>query len=201
MRPVRLYLDDLERIVDHLQEVSKDIRITAQGYECDNLTELPLLKKPYLTDVEIRSSDPYIADDLKPTSVWLYMSRDDPASRGVFDALRTELHNARRPLTWLIASPFFSGGFAGISVVLLLNWLQYNKLWLTIAGVASVLLAAAWVYVSLQTQLRKFSIIIPKHRSDVPTFWQRNSDKIILALISALIGSLLTIAIKTLSGK
>jgi len=58
-----------------------------------------------------------------------------------------------------------------------------------------------WYWLGFQSRFRKYSIIVPKYRIDAPNFWKRNSDKIVLAVICTVFGSLLALLIKSLTTK
>jgi hypothetical protein len=48
--------------------------------------------------------------------------------------------------------------------------------------------AVAWVH-----DLKKHSTIVTRRRSEAPSFWRRNKDGLIVAAISATLGSALTL--------
>ncbi len=93
-------------------------------------------------------------------------------------------------------------------LVLLFNLALWGKipLWgkngilLTVTGLF-MLGCVWWWWLAFRAQTRKYSIVVPKYRIDAPDFWKRNADKIVIAVISAIVGGLLTLLIKVLTAK
>jgi len=70
------------------------------------------------------------------------------------------------------------------------------------AAIAGVWLIATLYLssVSWKIHFHKYSIIIPKQRNEMPGFWTRNSDKVILALFSAIVGGVIALLVKKVTG-
>ena len=57
----KLYLDDIQRIVEILEGSSHKVTLQAEGYTLENLGELPQLRKDSIHMFSIESTDPYIS--------------------------------------------------------------------------------------------------------------------------------------------
>ena len=80
LKPVKLYLNDLEHIRDILRESSLDVKISTGDYVFDSLDELPQLRKEYLTEFKMSIQEPYVSVDFRSDEIWLYIEQDNPVS-------------------------------------------------------------------------------------------------------------------------
>jgi len=197
LKPARLYMDDLEKIVDILRDLSSQIEISAEGYGIDNVRQLPDLKVDCLHSLQIRSREPYLSLEFKPSSIWLYIDRDDAASRGTFEKIKRVVSERRRGMTWLVQNSILVGLFTGASVPLMIwsksssgiNWAMFAL------GVVVMILGALWIWYGFHDRFKRYAIIVPKYRVDSPSFFRRNADNILLAFVSAVLGALATFVI------
>jgi hypothetical protein len=204
LKPATLYRDDIEKIVEALREISPTIKLSSDEYHFADLKELCESKKDFFTHLEIESENPYISAGFHRNKIWLFIYQDTPQSRGTFEKIKRIInHRARLPL-WVISilgtlSAAISGG---ICLFWFLLRVFQNK-WTSPTIIYGVFLIVCilWTWWMLYTLFYRYSIIIPKYRIEAPGFWKRNSDKVILVIISAVIGSLLTLLIKNLTGK
>lgn len=200
LKPVRLYIDDLEQIVEVLQEVATDVEISTDEYTLTDIGQLPELKREFFTFLELATREPYISVNLKPNGIWLYIAKDDMVSRGAFEKIKRILVKRKRPFAWLLHNSVMSGLFTGLALNLL-GWgfIQGSSVG-RVLGIFALILGVWWSWYGHKDHFTKYSLIIPKHRIDEPNFFKRNADDVVLAIIAALVGSLLTLVIAKLTG-
>jgi hypothetical protein len=76
------------------------------------------------------------------------------------------------------------------------------KKWASLPVPGATLFASLlWFCWGFYARFHRYSIIVPRYKTEVPGFLKRNSDKIALAIISAFVGSLVTFLIKSPIGK
>jgi hypothetical protein len=85
--PLKLYLEDLEYVIQLLNSISSEVIIRTDEHEFESLSELSQTKQKVFRNLEIRSSDPRISLDLSTRSSYLHLIDNLPASKGVFEQI------------------------------------------------------------------------------------------------------------------
>ena len=192
LKPVKIYLDDLEEIIDCLKNTCQEIEIQSGENLLDDLDELPALNKEVLHDLRITGRKPYISVDMKPHQIWLYIAEDIPKSRGLFEKIKATLCRRRRLLAPLLHNSFLVGVSLSLTIWGLIIGLKMQSAFLVSLFGVFLLLCVFWGIYGFKDQTQQYTVIIPKYRIESPGFMKRNRDNIILAVISALIGALMT---------
>ena len=191
-KPVKLYLDDLEEIIEILKGACDEIEIQCGDMMLDSLDELLILKKEVLHDLKICGRKPYISADMSPRGIWLFISEDTAESRGLFEKVKTILLRCRRPFTWFLHNSFLTGIAWPLTLLgAVYGFKVQSKFMIALFGILFVL-SIFWAIYGFQDWSRRYTVVIPKHRIESPGFAKRNRDKILLAVISALIGAMVT---------
>ncbi len=206
LKQVLLYREDIEQIVELLREVSPNVELSTDEHKFSDVKEWADMKRDYFTNMQVATRDPYVSLDLSKSSVWLYIAEDTPQSRGAFEKIKRFLMDRKPPGQWLLN--FWMPSLVLNVSILLFNLALWGKipLWgkngifLTVTGLF-MLGCVWWWWLAFRAQTRKYSIVVPKYRLDAPDFWKRNADKIVIAVISAIVGGLLTLLIKVLTAK
>jgi len=203
LKQVLLYRDDIEQIVELLREVSSDVELSTDEHKFNDVKEWAELKRDYFTNMHLKTRNPYVSLDLSKQSVHLYIAEDTPQSRGAFEKIKRFLMDRKPPgqkLLNLWMPPLVLN--LPLYAFLFLPGPLRGRDWTTISVTGILMLGCVWWYwLGFQSRFRKYSIIVPKYRIDAPNFWKRNSDKIVLAVICTVFGSLLTLLIKSLTTK
>lgn len=190
LQPVTLYMDEIEQIVNAFREISPDVSVSTNDYLLTDFKQLSEFKKEYLTDVNIKVREPYIDLSLEHHQIFLYAAKDDLISRGLYEKVKAILRKNKRPFFKILQN---FGIITGISLYLILYGLSRQS-WQTVSVAAvSLLVSIAIGWYAYQDRFKKFSIIIPKYKVEVPSFWKRNSDALVLALFSAVFGGIVTL--------
>jgi len=200
LKRVLLYRDDIEQIVELLREVSPNVELSTDEHKFSDVKEWADMKRDYFTNMQVKTRDPYVSLNLSKSSVWLYIDEDTPQSRGAFEKVKRFLMERKPPGQWLLNAWM-------PPIVFSLLWIPFDlALWgknwalLTVTGIF-MLGNVGWWWLAVRAHTHKYSVIVPKYRVEAPNFWQRNADKIVVAIISAVFGSLLTLLIKALTTK
>lgn len=194
--PVRVYLDDIQEIIGILRDSCEEVLIQTSNNQLDNVDELVSLRKDMLHDLKIYGRRPYISIDMEPNQIWLFVSEDTPESRGLFEKVKVVLLKCTRPFTWLLHSSFLNGIAWPLTILgAVLSWRMNSNL-LTAFFAILFLLCVLWVVYGYYDRFNRYTVVVPRHRIDSPNFLKRNTDKIVLAIISALIGALVSYVLK-----
>ena len=203
IEPVVLYFDDLEKIIEIFKEASNDIEISTDEYELETIKEIKESDKEILNSLSIMIHEPYVSLELKPNEVWLYISEDEPVSRGVFEKIKQLLSSRRQKLYWLakinwISGGMFYGAIAGSSVLFLGPGILEKNIYNILLGCSILILGLILSLWSYNLWMKRHSIIYTKRRIESTSFWNRKKDDIVLAIIFAIVGSIITLLITQL---
>jgi hypothetical protein len=195
LKPVVLYFDDLERIIEILNEISDDVKISTKEYQFENIEEVKKIEGETINSLSFDTHRPGLSLTLEPGGIFLHVFSETPALRGIFEILKQLLHNRRRKFAWLYndLSMVFGGVLIGGSTWFLFPGISKKNPYLISAGCACIILGVIYWWWSWQVYFRRYSTIFLKRRAELPSFWKDKRDQIILAIISAVIGSLITV--------
>lgn len=197
---MKLYMDDLERIVAALQEFSDEISIETDEYSLTELGELEELREENITHLDLGArrwpSDSALPSsvsvNLRPDTAFVFASQDDPASRGTFENVKKFLESRKQPLWWLIHTVDWWGGLVlGVCVVLIALAWRAGFAWPSIAALIGLAISLGCIAFFIRHRLAKNTIIVLAYRRDAPSFWKKNRDAIIARAIPTVLGVLL----------
>lgn len=194
-KPVVLYLDDLEKIVEILKELSDRIRIFTDEYELDSLDELQKIGQETLNTLIIevggsKVSFPDISLNFKPDGISFRVDEDTASTTGVLEKTKEFLNGHKRKL-YFLAMLFYWFCFIpiGLSIGFLLGSpFTFIRALIVFAIVLFSLICLRWSYEAVN---KKWSVIHLKRRVDSPSFWKRNKDKITIAIITIIFTTIL----------
>ena len=201
--PVKLYLDDIEKIVEIIAEVSDQVLLITDEYEFVDASDLASLERGSINALEITCSDPYLQFELAPGWIRLYIGSDTPESRGTLEKVKAILLTRRRRLGWLRDQYWLAPWFWLAPLALLLQGIE-SRAWLPIvAGIGGTCLFAVWLWWGYRAALYRHTVIVLRRRKEEVSFWKRNSDTIIvgiiMAVVAGLLGSVLTLFVQAVS--
>lgn len=190
--PVVLWADNLDELISTLK-VCESTLFVADDIQYDSVEEFVRERKGRKPrKVRVSGERPYIGIDLDP--LWakldvsaLSVSKDELLSLGLFKKLDAILSRCERKPKFL-----FSRRVWFVAIVLNFIALAYNPSYEFAQIRANVYLVTGFVllFPVLTVLLRGHSVVLPRFAGDVPSFFQRNKDSIVVAVVSALIGSL-----------
>lgn len=188
--PVKLFLDDVEKILETFRELGEEIIIQTAEYEIENLEELTKLHRDQITDIKILHRKPFVSLSLNNSGIHLYIEKDTPELRGVFAKIKDVLLCRKRYLAFnesdilLVTTPIIF--LAGMNI--------YENDWSKkILGIG-LLIVGVFIFIrSFVISTKKYALIILKYSNQEMPFWIRNMDNIFVAVISAFLGYLISL--------
>jgi hypothetical protein len=190
LRPVTLYLEDIEQIVEILQQVSGKVELHTEEYVLEDLEQLAELKSESINEFHIMIRDPFISLELMPYRIDLYIEKDEPMSRGLFEQIKQILASRRRPYAWLIQAPFFTGLLSGLGIIaLVFSMIGFVKgAWFSsILGTVFAGFTLLWAWNGYRDGSERYSIIVLKHKIHASSFFKENLDAIAVALVVSIL--------------
>ena len=183
--PLVIWAADLAEIFSELKNCS-NIEFIVDDVKFDSVEEfIKESRGGNPTEVKITARDPYIYVELYQRWAHLYVSSSELVPSGLFLKIDVILSRCERKpkffyryfwvlgSTWVLPNIFY-----------FLPLKSYDHLGLWVA-----MLTFSWlIYVGF-IHLWRFSIVRPIHREDRLSFFRRNIDVIVIAVISAILGA------------
>jgi|WetSurMetagenome_2_1015567.scaffolds.fasta_scaffold299480_2 hypothetical protein len=198
-QPTRLFLEDLEQIYSIINDTMGSVSVENDDYEFENLQDLLELKSPSLTNLKLvgyKGKWPQIFFFINPGSIHIRIDKDEPSLLGTIEKVK-EIITARKRYPML--SPAIKLLLSCVPFVLVLSSLIYLFVSRKPDGAFYTLIGLSWLLIVpvLFLNIPPRNQIILAYSKNVPSFWKRNSDGIIVATIT----SILTLIIGFLFGK
>lgn len=100
--PIQIYFEDLKKIEETLNEHTKQLTITTDEYEFENLDELyEKFKGTKLESLNIRSSSPHTKVEFDKFSASIYIGSSDTISCGIYHKIDKILSNRKHGISWI----------------------------------------------------------------------------------------------------
>jgi hypothetical protein len=197
---VTLYLDDIATIIALFAELSANIGIETQDTAFESLEELAQYGQNHksLHNLTIKSVEPYMTLEFRRSSAHFYASDSTLEMQGMFAALKNLLKHNRKA-TW-----FMNSIYGGLLLGALVSFCLYFGISILAVGrvlgqplimvlsISPLLFAGILAWRVFYTQMREYSTIVLKNRSDLTNFWVRKQDDIVLVVITALVTAIAT---------
>jgi len=190
--PVKLFLNDVEEIVSILREVSATVDIRTDEYSMESVEELKKLDVDCIHELTIQCREPYVSLELDRYRIWLYIAEDTPVSRGLFEKVKEVLVRRRRRLARILRNPsliWVPLGLLIYPIVIGLRLSNWSLLALGLFLLISICIWGRWAWVA---RFERYSTIVLRRQSEHKSFWERNKDQLLLSVISAIIGGVIT---------
>jgi hypothetical protein len=97
--PLKIYIDDVERVVEILREHCQSVEVATEDYELDGVDELEGLEEERIDALEIQAFDPQIKVTLDPAGAVVYADDPSPKNKGIVGDI-VELLRQRRRSAW-----------------------------------------------------------------------------------------------------
>lgn len=193
---VKLYLDDLQQIYEVLKEKGKNIKIIAEDYEIEDVNELSKLGIKKLHNLSIKCSDPYITIELDTMWARIYFSEDTTYNRGILSEIEDVIRKRSNILSRSLASWWGYACtlvlFSCFSVSTIVNMKNDITMIFGWISLALLLLSIIALITSFRYKLMRYSTIMLYAKKEESSFWRRNKDQILVAIIAAIAGSVIT---------
>lgn len=190
-----LYFDDLLEIADLLETENDKVQIKLENsshvYEFYSSEEFKNFKEPNIEqfhDIEVNSNGEkiYLNLRLRVFEADIYISEHSSIGRGLLEKVSTIVTNRKKPLGWLYTNPFF----IGIPIFLVLLMLEKGTYLMSLFVLS---LAILWIFCAYKLTFEQYSTLYLKKRNQMPSFFERRKDEIVIAIISATLGALFTL--------
>ncbi|GEM_PF-7019917 len=185
--PTELYLDDLLQIQQILEELGP-VKVDSDMYEISSLDDLTKVPETRMPDIRFRVGEPIAMNwmTIRERYInWHGVIASDHASVGAA-AMIADVIRARAIPIWR-RRKFYS--VLGIAVAIFTmvmtsgRWSTYKTEVLAFSGIIGI-------GFGLFSESASKYTIVPRYRSDSPTYWKRNKDTIITSrLLSAVTGA------------
>ena len=205
---LRLYKSDLEEIFNLLKGNYPEIEIVADGFKLDDFSELSKIDKKEIVDFKITADDPeeflktlaLISVDFSRDSAVISLSDEDDIKQRGLAAQIGDILSHRKSCLRFFANPWTLSLLALIPIILILSLIKEVKTQLYSFPflVLFIVLLDFWAF---KIDSRKHCLIYLYDRSSAPGFFKKNKDSILISVISALMGGIITLGIALLLKK
>ena len=182
-QPLVMWVTDLAELMDLFIE-SNNVRFVADDVKYESIEEFVKEsrgRKP--SSVKIKGSNPYITLDFDSSSAHLYISPDSLAGSGLFHKVDSILSRCERKPRFLYR---FLWAWA-ISAAYLLFYLPPFNQYFYLKDWVWAITFPWWCYV-FYLNLFRHSVVMPIHKEERLSFFRRNIDGVIIAVIAAIVG-------------
>lgn len=183
--PLKMWASDLEELFSELKDCTK-IEFIADDVKFESVDEFVKVSKgrnPSI--VKITARDPYLSVELYQRWARLYVSSSQLLASGLFQKIDLILCRCERKPKFFYRYAWVLGSSWVLPNIFYLPPLKpYNYLYFWIIG-----LTFSWLLYVAFIHLWRFSIIRPMRIEESPSFFQRNIDAIVVAVISAMLGA------------
>jgi hypothetical protein len=203
--PLKLYLDDLERVVALLKDDFNITSMETDRHELSDISDLAELDEKIIRQFSIKAKardDETLTMDLAPNSAYLALSSKDSSVRGRFEDILDSL-SARKNWSFYITLRIIYGCvvLAFITFPLDFTMLRDANLSVMFFVVGSPGFITLILLQTLKFRMStQYTTIILAHRGTSPNLWQRNWDKLLFVAIGSAITLLLTWIFHLLTG-
>lgn len=198
---VRLWLDDIERLVIELSNDGKnDVKIEADGYTAETVDDLAELPHHAIRELHLRQyfdgmlGHLIMIDRSIFTGARIFIGVADDAGLGALTRLKAELNRRRRLIGgWVNV---YVASFAATIAAVIAAALVIRAMFAPIDSVGGRVLAttvaiAVCVLVYVGTGSLARSLIYTARRAERPSWWRRNRDHLTVGLITGVGGAIL----------
>jgi len=185
LKPVKLFLDDITRVAEIVDETSKNVQITADDYLLKDAGELAKLGLDTVSHLVISSENPAIKLEFSPFCACLSCSEKVP--RRVHDNIRSFLASRRRRLAWLFRHTM-PAIFAGFSFTLALIGINRGIRLVIFGSILLFAMSVFWAWWGFRSYFRHYSLIVLKPHADNSSFMLRNRDSLVISAFFTVIG-------------
>jgi len=186
--PVVLWTEDLQELCDALKSKGGAVEISTDDYKFESIGDATeYFGQKSQCDLKLSSDKPYAQVEFSRIWTRVYVSPGEN-SAAVFHDLDELLVRRQRKLPFLYS-------YWILVPLLLLSFIpaEWSSLIFPWKEIASIVLFV-WYFRVMFIKLRRHSLIRFQRHSDARPFWERNRDQLLLMLISAAVGGLITLA-------
>jgi hypothetical protein len=190
--PLILWREDVEELVSILKLRGASIEIVKGDYSFETLDEFENYAGPNSqTNVKIVSGQPYTSIELAPWQASLYVAGTHEQASGIFFELDKVLagHQRRWPILY---SLWFANVIVWGCYGVTLGARYVGAPWQVSEAATYVQVAAlVWLLWIALVRFRRHSIVRMERRARARSFFQRNKDQLVIAIVAAVLEAVL----------
>lgn len=197
-----LYLDDLEEIVSILRKSTEEITIICGEYEYESLDELVKhLNADKCQGLEISTNSPYVHIEINRQAIdknVLYVGSDNREGKIIYYEICEVLLKKIRLLSHVFNKYFLWFVFTTLCILAPLAGLIKKHPVFSQAGLAIPITLLMLILVSFYFVFGPATKIYLKRRSERSNFFVRKKDDLLLLVVGATIGAVITVVVQKL---
>jgi hypothetical protein len=197
-----LYLDDLEEIVSILRKSTEEITIICGEYEYESLDELVKhLNADKCQGLEISTKSPYVHIEINRQAIdknVLYVGSDNREGKIIYYEICEVLLKKIRLLSHVFNKYFLWFVFTTLCILAPLAGLIKKHPVFSQAGLAIPITLLMLILVSFYFVFGPATKIYLKRRSERSNFFVRKKDDLLLLVVGATIGAVITVVVQKL---
>jgi hypothetical protein len=188
-RPVILYLDDVNAIITAVN--AKEMEIYNENYRFSSLEELKEHFGPAeINIITLAFLKPSVSVEFLKYTARVFVGSDPNSGQTFHEVDEILARCARKPA--IIYSFWF--GLFGAAPGFVPLFVKHNEGWANTATGCWVALFFGSVCWASYVRFRRYATVYLVRRHERKSFWQRNSDQIVMQVITLIIGAVLGIA-------
>ncbi len=190
--PLKVYLDDLEHIVQIPKAENLVVLIHHPEFEFDSVAELSQTGNTWLTNIIIfaaKDGENYATQGLSvllmQMSAGIFSKSKDPLILGVCAQIEPTLAARARALPWLYSFPLLS--FICFLFSFTTKCFPPTTWALALLSVVPLVVIVGWMMFTALIRFKRHGIVITHPRREHSTFWKRNGEKLVTHAITTVI--------------
>lgn len=199
---VILYNDDIEEIVDVLKAACTKVTIEDDEYEYASLEELKQQRGKKIKKLTITGHSPYIILKVKRAKFASSLYAEGTEESIIpYTKIKAVLERRKRRVLHFFFNWYSYFVLSGIVTVLtyIISRIRPDLASTWISHVAQVIIIVVILAFVMSVGMGGFSLIVLNKQHEQESFWDRNKDVVIVGIIMAIIGSLLTLLVTYLT--
>ena len=185
---ITLYLSDLREILSILADSCEEVSFRTDGYNDVAISELDELvqniESDRFSDIHIQAYRPYISVDLRSFGAQIYINENDTTQRGVASKIIEVFKSRERRYFGKVINVL-----TGVSILVCAFLFGEGEYKYAGAMMLGTLLS---IPQAIKYQMRNKVIILTENRNLRPSFFKRRQDDIVIALVAAAVGAILS---------
>jgi hypothetical protein len=186
--PATLYIDDVVQVIDLFLQACERLEIKSGEYKITDKSELNELVTKFpsgrFPGIQIQGYEPYVSVDFRPYGIRVYISEDTLVQRGIVAGIREIVaRGKKRRADFAFNLLFYVGIAAG-------TWQLMSKDY--VLGGFLIGLSFLAIPLAIRSTMRNNVVVYNKTRGEIKSFFERKKDDMVLAIISAAVGALIT---------
>jgi hypothetical protein len=179
-------IDETRRMIDEYNRVA----IETEDYILSDPKDLVNIKKKQINDLTVSMRHPHLRLELRGFEDRLYRADDTPISIVTATKIREIINLHRRKYYRITEGVILPTVSLFIPIIALLVAIRSVNYIFIALNIACLLLALLWIVFATRRSLKQHTIIFPKRRANVDSFWNRKGDDILLIVISSIVGAI-----------